>query len=621
MNTNIRVQEVSISFSWAGSVLHFPLTDRTYILHALDRVPGDESILTGLEDDFGVLILVTRYTKVTGLERCPSVTIRKFIANKVLPAIELDLRQKIRESPVDMVRNQARAILNLLRSVASKIDLVAIAVHAISDRAIRSKYLSTSVRILTPRTFYFPGKYDLITTLREGKIEALWRGVIPLIQTSLPNPEEYPIAIGVNRDGIPVSIKLGGNQQARHLAIMGATGTGKSVTAQLIMKRALDQGMKVMAIDVKNEMVERDQKGQERALFDLNIINPFTGKIGFYWNMASMISALGSLMTNREEWLISRDGKVQVDAVAYDRLLNQHNDLIMLDCALVSDLVNALVFGREVINPSELFDFYTRYLRSREPLTASARSIVTGSDLIPAIHASAMGFAHYLTKLRDDRKITPQAYDAVLGDRAPYRHLILPSPESANIHFDSAVIHIRGFGMSVSGREDVDNRIYGYLLHLIVTQLIRQQQRAAQTGQVPRWLLYVEEAHRLNPKWLESALRLFRAFNISMMIVTQSASDFLSRGEATPMFEQLAYTITMIPSKKDLELLMKALGEAYELPDWVFPKASYGHGVLLYRSGGRPAFPIPLQIKVPPDVLAEIRRVRGMEGVEKKHEL
>jgi conjugal transfer pilus assembly protein TraD len=64
---------------------------------------------------------------------------------------------------------------------------------------------------------------------------------------------EDELVVGTNRHGRPVSIQLGGSGGAAHTLIVGATGSGKTVTQTSIATQAIARGMAAVVIDPKDD--------------------------------------------------------------------------------------------------------------------------------------------------------------------------------------------------------------------------------------------------------------------------------------------------------------------------------------------------------------------------------
>ncbi len=81
------------------------------------------------------------------------------------------------------------------------------------------------------------------------------------------------ILIGKNKDGKEVFILL--NMANRHGIIAGATGTGKTVTLQLLAEEFSKQGVNVFAVDVKGDLSGISQKGTRNSKIEerLKLLN------------------------------------------------------------------------------------------------------------------------------------------------------------------------------------------------------------------------------------------------------------------------------------------------------------------------------------------------------------
>ncbi len=67
------------------------------------------------------------------------------------------------------------------------------------------------------------------------------------------------LSVGTDRHGRPVSIELGGASGGTHTLVVGATGSGKTVTQTWIAARAIAHGMAAVVVDPKNDRGMRDQ--------------------------------------------------------------------------------------------------------------------------------------------------------------------------------------------------------------------------------------------------------------------------------------------------------------------------------------------------------------------------
>ncbi len=67
------------------------------------------------------------------------------------------------------------------------------------------------------------------------------------------------LGVGTDRQGRPVSIELGGAGAGTHTLVVGATGSGKTVTQAWIAARAIAHGMGAVVVDPKGERWMREQ--------------------------------------------------------------------------------------------------------------------------------------------------------------------------------------------------------------------------------------------------------------------------------------------------------------------------------------------------------------------------
>ncbi|MEA2297663.1 MAG: conjugal transfer pilus assembly protein TraD [Solirubrobacteraceae bacterium] len=88
------------------------------------------------------------------------------------------------------------------------------------------------------------------------------RGPLDVLRAALerrrPLLDRSGLSIGVAADGAPVRIPLG-RQSGTHTLIVGATGSGKTVTEAWILARAIDHGHGAVIIDPKGDDLLRDE--------------------------------------------------------------------------------------------------------------------------------------------------------------------------------------------------------------------------------------------------------------------------------------------------------------------------------------------------------------------------
>jgi hypothetical protein len=76
---------------------------------------------------------------------------------------------------------------------------------------------------------------------------------IPGVLSSMAHPDDDRLVVGADERGGPVSIPFGVSRDGKHALVVGATGSGKTVTATWIATRAIARGMGVVAIDPKGD--------------------------------------------------------------------------------------------------------------------------------------------------------------------------------------------------------------------------------------------------------------------------------------------------------------------------------------------------------------------------------
>jgi Type IV secretion-system coupling protein DNA-binding domain len=104
-----------------------------------------------------------------------------------------------------------------------------------------------------------------IAEARRGPLAAVETGLRPLrrrtwpagrnaLQTGTAASESSRLIVGHGEGAVPVSIRIGENSRGRHTLIVGATGSGKTVTATWIAAQAIARGMGVVAVDPKGDV-------------------------------------------------------------------------------------------------------------------------------------------------------------------------------------------------------------------------------------------------------------------------------------------------------------------------------------------------------------------------------
>ncbi len=81
------------------------------------------------------------------------------------------------------------------------------------------------------------------------------RGLIGASSTA----REGELLLGCDERGRPVSIPFGGSRGGRHALVIGATGSGKTVTQTLMAVSAIERGMGAIVIDPKGDSAMRDR--------------------------------------------------------------------------------------------------------------------------------------------------------------------------------------------------------------------------------------------------------------------------------------------------------------------------------------------------------------------------
>ncbi len=97
-----------------------------------------------------------------------------------------------------------------------------------------------------------------IAACRRGPMQALRSLVGKVAPTQealsrMAHPDGDRLVVGIDESARPVSIPFGASRGGRHALVVGATGSGKTVTATWIATRAIACGMGVVAIDPKGD--------------------------------------------------------------------------------------------------------------------------------------------------------------------------------------------------------------------------------------------------------------------------------------------------------------------------------------------------------------------------------
>lgn len=170
------------------------------------------------------------------------------------------------------------------------------------------------------------------------------------------------IFIGTDTDGVRQALRL--DKANRHGLIAGATGTGKTVTLQILTEGFSKNGIPVFAADVKGDLSGISQAGSESHKLHEKLISR-AGKIGLqdytyrgfpsvFWDLygkqghpvRTTISEMGPVLLSRLMGLT--DTQEGIMTIAFE--FADDNAMLLLDLKDLNALLNHLAENREAIS-------------------------------------------------------------------------------------------------------------------------------------------------------------------------------------------------------------------------------------------------------------------------------
>lgn len=503
--------------------------------------------------------------------------------------------------------------------------MVAIALRVLLSRwpPENAPGMEPSRKAISPAELLFPADYKIITPLREieqGILvpQTVLRGYIGIPRPSHPDPSQYPFILGYDQSSLPVVVKMGSVDQARHMAVLGSTGSGKTVFSLCLVHQALDLGMRVVVMDVKGEMVKwvETEKGRRPvAIFGMDVISLADQNSALLWSYSSGLELDRRMREMGWPWEDDRDGKL--DSAVREAVKSVHDHLIG-DVERLSDLINTVILRRRAVEPAKLAERIFRDVRSDPEVPRLVRRLAERGEINPV----RLGMMFHYYAIRHLRELMPaDDYAAVLAPNAPYRHLICPAPGQPVFRFGEGgtVVDFGSYSAMVGKAADEHiDVLYTYVVNIILQQIFYRNRSAGENRE--RWLMYAEEAHRLPRVVLETLARTMRSFGVSLLIVTQNKDDIMGPPAArtTVILDQMTAGIAhMIASRRDIQEIVEAMGGEFEIPDAAISRERYGELTYLSRAGGKPALPVLVRVRAD-RVLNEIARIR--EAGEKRRE-
>jgi hypothetical protein len=170
------------------------------------------------------------------------------------------------------------------------------------------------------------------------------------------------IFIGTDTDGVRQELRL--DKANRHGLIAGATGTGKTVTLQILTEGFSNYGVPVFAADVKGDLSGISQSGSEHHKLHEKLISR-AEKIGLdayqyqafptiFWDLygkqghpvRTTISEMGPTLLSRLMGLTETQEGIMTIAFAYA----DDNGMLLLDLKDLNSLLNHLAENREAVS-------------------------------------------------------------------------------------------------------------------------------------------------------------------------------------------------------------------------------------------------------------------------------
>ncbi|MGB3456697.1 MAG: helicase HerA-like domain-containing protein [Litorimonas sp.] len=175
-------------------------------------------------------------------------------------------------------------------------------------------------------------------------------------------PTPNTIFIGTDTDGVRQELRL--DKANRHGLVAGATGTGKTVTLQILTEGFSSNGVPVFAADVKGDLSGISQSGSERHKLHDKLISR-AGKIGLddyryaafptiFWDLygrqghpvRTTISEMGPVLLSRLMGLTETQEGIMTIAFEY---ADDHS-MLLLDLKDLNALLNHLAENREAVS-------------------------------------------------------------------------------------------------------------------------------------------------------------------------------------------------------------------------------------------------------------------------------
>jgi len=580
--------------SWVGPRLQFGLDPLVFHL-VITRNPQEaaKSIRRAL-DEVGKLRCVTTFWRANPLaEGSVQPGMRRkleALSRRLRDVLENTLRSGLVPREAER-RRRVLADMDDPDRTTYVVGCVIVSPLSINDDAIRP--LPTGVS--PSGMLAHPGVWTAILSgdrgsIGAGLIQKVAEGRVVLYPEARRDPEEAPVLAGRTPLGAPVYVHLGAWGRAQHILVAGPTGRGKSVTAMRLVRGAMRAGAMPLILDTKGEMV----RGEGRGVFGLPVLDPAARDVR--WPPWTLPAAHALLPRIRERMTRRPDGRAVLRKEDIRAALERANPDILTSVTLLSQLLRFISGGEIDLNPSE---FAARYVRR---LLESAAWLSLDGPL-----SLAAGMA------REAEVVLREAFGErgvrqIVSPEAPFRHLVVADAWGFGdlLRDEGAVVSFRTAAGLIGRRGDeLLSDLYAFVLGLVISAIITARETS---GQRRRVLLYVEEAHRVRDL-VEAMLRLLRAFDVSVMLVTQSFA------ELTPAsLEQIRHFLVMGPPVGMLRDLFSRLGVPYA-PEPFVPAEPYGVGVYISLSSGRPAPPQVVRVDLSPDEQKDILG-RGREAVE-----
>lgn len=565
---------------WVGPIVQFGMNPPLAFHRVVTRNPvaAAASIRRALDEAKSIRVVVTFWRVGPIPDGSASPRMSRALAlfsRRLLDVLWNMLRSNLTPKEADLVR---RVLANSKDPECVTYVVGCVLVSSLSLRDVAIQPLPTGV---SPSSMLaHPGVWTAIlsgdrNTIGARLIGDVAQGRVILYPEVRLNLDEAPILAGRTPLGAPAYIHLGALGRAQHILVTGPTGRGKSVTAMRLVLGAIEKNVIPLVLDTKGEMV-REGKG----IFGLPVLDPADRNVGWPPWTLPVAHALFPLL--REGATRQADGKLVIQKETIESALKQSNSQLLTSANLLTQLLRFVSGGQVDLNPSDFAERYASHL-----LKNLAWLTLGGSLSLAARMAMQAEFVlrEILGEERARQLISPEA---------PFRHLVVGAESGFGslLEGKGAVISFRTAASLIGRRGDeLLSDLYAFVLSLVVSAILTARESA---GYRRRVLLYVEEAHRVRDL-IEQMLRLLRAFDISVMLVTQSIE------ELTPAsLEQIRHFLVMGPSANMLEGLFGKLGVPYNPKPFV-PAEPYGVGVYISMASGRPAPPQIVRVDLSPE--------------------